>query len=104
MTRNKLNKPKASSLILVHHWLQSHKNKEEFDMKYDELARKLRDRIDKGIGERVHDVIERVRISSPCCLNTTCNARLVSTLKIYLKEIQTESLVTLSWAFCYLGH
>lgn len=61
----------------VHHWLQSHKNKEEFDMKYDELARKLRDRIDKGIGERVHDVIERVRISSPSCSSTTCNARLI---------------------------
>jgi hypothetical protein len=39
------------------------KNKEEFDMKYEEVARKLRERIDKGIGERVHDVIERVRVS-----------------------------------------
>ena len=51
-------------------------------MKYDELARKLRERIDKGIGERVHDVIERVRISSPCCLSTTCNAHLILILKI----------------------
>ena len=71
-------------------------------MKYDELARKLRDRIDKGIGERVHDVIERVRISSPSCSSTTCNARLIPFFFYYFKLfIIIISVLVLFWSLVW---